>query len=87
MQIKLQVLKEDSRVKDGIEYLTITGLEVAEKPLLQMLDYSLRPDEKEANKGKLLGKVVTVQVENIRAIFAGRPQCSGTIVAVAVGAK
>lgn len=81
MNIKLTVLKEDSRMSGNVEYVTVTGMEQDKNPLLQMLDYSLRADERE-HKGKLVGKVIVVQVDNIRAIFAGRPQLSGKIVTV-----
>jgi len=81
MQIKMQVLSENSRESGGKVYHSVTGMEAGTSPLLQMLDYSLTQDEF-AHKGKLHGKVITLQVENIRAIFSGRPQLSGKLVSV-----
>lgn len=81
MTVKLTVLKEDARQKDGVEYLTVSGLEAGPTPLLQVLDYGLRADESQ-HKGKLLGKSLELQVESIRAIFAGRPQLTGRILKV-----
>ena len=78
MQVKAEVLAEDSRTKDGVEYVTLTCRELDAKPLLQMFDYGLRKEELE-HKGKLLGKTVNIQVNNIRAIFSGRPQFSGSM--------
>jgi len=78
------VLKEDSRVKDGVEYVTATVMEQGANPLLQMVDYGLRQEEK-VHKGKLLGKTLKIQVDNIRSIFSGRPQISGNIVEVVNG--
>jgi len=78
MILKLQVMAEDSRVKDGVEYVTVTCMECGKTPLLQMLDYGLRREEL-SHKGKLVGKVVEIQIDNIRGIFSGRPQMSGRI--------
>jgi len=80
MTLKLNVLAESSRVHEGVEYTTITGMEVSDKPLLQMVDYGLREEEKLVHKGKLMGKSVLLQVESIRAIFGGRPQLVGRLV-------
>ncbi|HEY1663075.1 MAG TPA: hypothetical protein VGI03_11710 [Verrucomicrobiae bacterium] len=76
MFIKAQVLAEDTQTRDGVEYVTVTCMESGPKPLLQMFDYGLRADEKQ-HKGKLVGKLVELQVNTIRAIFSGRPQMSG----------
>jgi len=78
MEIQAQVLAEDSRVSNGIEYVSVTCMEASPKPLLQMFDYSLRKEEM-PHKGKLLGKHVKLQISSIRAIFSGRPQMSGTL--------
>jgi len=78
MEILAKVLAESSQEKDGKEYVQVTCMEENAKPLLQMFDYSLRQDEK-AFKGKLVGKLVKLTVTNIRAIFAGRPQMSGSL--------
>lgn len=78
MEIKALVLAEDTREKDGVEYVTVTCMESSPKPLLQMFDYGLRQEEK-LHKGKLLGKQVTLHVNTIRAIFSGRPQMSGSM--------
>jgi len=82
MTVKLRVLAENSRVANGVEYVTATGMEESDKPLLQMIDYGLRLEEM-SHKGKLTGKTLELQVENVRAIFAGRPQFSGKILKVA----
>jgi len=76
MKINATVLKEVSQTRNGIEYVQIVCLESGPEPLLQMFDYSLREDEK-IHKGKLEGKQVVLQVDTIRAIFAGRAQMSG----------
>lgn len=79
MRIKLAVVKEDRREKDGVEYLTVTGTEVGPYAMLQFLDYGLRQDEK-IHKGKLMGKTIEIQVEQVRDVFGGRPQLVGSIV-------
>jgi len=76
MNITAQVLKEVSQTRNGIEYVQIVCLETGKDPLLQMFDYSLSADEK-IHKGKLEGKIVSLQIDTIRAIFSGRPQMSG----------
>jgi hypothetical protein len=76
MVIKANVLAETSQTKDNVEYVQITCMEDDANPLLQMFDYSLAPAEK-TQKGTLVGKKVKLQVSNIRAIFAGRPQFAG----------
>ena len=81
MVVKLTVLKEDARSSNGVEYVTCTGLEASDKPMLQMLDYGLRRDEFQ-HKGKLLGKVLELQVETVRDVFSGRPQLTGRILKV-----
>lgn len=81
MNIKMQVLAEDVRVVKNVEYVTVTGMEVGDKPLLQMFDYGLRAEEM-SHKGKLVGKVMDIHVECVRNIFSGRPQFSGKIVSV-----
>lgn len=80
MRLKLQVLKESARTSNNVEYVTVTGMEQGAEPLLQMVDYNLRSEEAGALKGKLTGKTVEIVVENIRGIFAGRPQLTGRIV-------
>jgi hypothetical protein len=81
MVIKSTVLAENSRVNNGVEYVSVTALEFGPSPLLQMFDYGLREDEK-SHKGKLVGKLVTIQVETIRSIFSGRPQLVGKLLSV-----
>jgi len=81
MNLKMQVLNEDVRVVKNIEYVTVTGMELGEKPLLQMFDYGLRQEEM-SHKGKLVGKQIEIHVESIRNIFSGRPQFSGKILSV-----
>jgi hypothetical protein len=82
MNIKAQVLAEDVQVRDGVEYVTVTVMELDANPLLQMFDYGLRQDERPIYKGKLVGKTVKLQIQTIRAIFAGRPQMQGHLVEV-----
>ena len=79
MIVNIRVLNESTREFSGKEWITITGPEESDKPLLQMMDYGLRQEESNL-KGKLLGKVVQVQVENIRSVFSGRPQLVGRVV-------
>jgi len=81
MQIKVQILSQSAQIRNGVEYVTVTGMEIGEQPLLQMVDYTLRPEESN-HKGALLGKSVKLQVECVRALFAGRPQLSGRILEV-----
>lgn len=76
MTLTAKVLKETTNSRDGVEYVTLTALEESANPLLQMFDYTLRREEL-VHKGRLVGKVVTLQVETIRAIFSGRPQFNG----------
>lgn len=76
MTLSATVLAESVQTRDGKEYVTVTAMEASPKPLLQMFDYTLRDDERD-HKGKLVGKTVELQVETVRAIFAGRPQLSG----------
>lgn len=83
MILKAQIMAEDVRSKDGVEYITLTAMEVSPTPLLQMFDYGLRREET-AHKGKLVGKVIEIQVETIRAIFSGRPQFAGRIIKLSV---
>jgi hypothetical protein len=78
MELQAQVLAEDVRVSNGVEYVTVTCMESSPNPLLQMVDYNLRQDEKQ-HKGKLVGKLVKLKVQTIRAIFSGRPQLSGSL--------
>lgn len=86
MRIEATVVAEDAQVRNGIEYVTITCMERGTEPLLQMFDYSLREDER-LHKGKLMGKPVAIQVQTIRAIFAGRPQMSGRLLGLNGSAK
>jgi len=81
MVLNVTVLNETTQNSSGREFVTVTGIEQGPKPLLQMVDYGLRADEL-AHKGKLVGKVVTIQVESVRALFAGRPQLVGRIESV-----
>jgi len=76
MKLRSVILAENVNTRDGIEYVTVTGMEQGEKPLLQMFDYTLNKADLE-HKGKLVGKSVEIQVETIRAIFSGRPQFNG----------
>jgi len=78
MVLKCQVLKETVTTRDGVEYVSLTAMESGPRPMLQMFDYTLRREELD-HKGKLVGKVVTLNVESVRAIFSGRPQFSGEI--------
>lgn len=86
MVIKLNVIAENSRENKGVEYTTVTAIEVGPTPMLQMVDYGLRQEEA-AHKGKLVGKVVTLHCEGVRAIFSGRPQLSGRILEVSANGK
>lgn len=81
MKIEALVMAEDVQVREGVEYVTITCMERTPEPLLQMFDYGLREEEK-LHKGKLLGKEVSLRVNTIRAIFAGRPQMQGRLLQV-----
>jgi len=81
MTLTLSVVAESSRTNKGVEYTTLTAIETGANPLLQMLDYGLRPEEA-SHKGKLVGKTVRLQVESVRALFGGRPQLSGRILEV-----
>jgi len=76
MKLEATVLAETVQVRDGVEYVTLTCMEMSTSPLLQMFDYGLRAEEK-ALKGTLIGKQVQLQVDTIRALFAGRPQMVG----------
>lgn len=78
MKIKVEAVKEESRESKGVEYTTVTVREVGEGALIQFLDYSLSGDEK-SHKGKLVGKVMEIEISSIRSIFAGRPQLNGRI--------
>jgi len=82
MVLTMSVLAESARQSNGVEYVTLTGLEHGSDPLLQMIDYTLRPEELQ-HRGKLGGKLVTIRVESVRAIFSGRPQLSGRLTKVA----
>jgi len=84
MQFKGTVLKEETRVADGVEYVTVTLLEDSPTPLLQMVDYSLSLEER-VHKGKLMGKKITIEVHNFRSIFAGRPQATGKLLEIPNG--
>lgn len=86
MVLQVQVLAENARTHNGVEYVTVTALEIGPTPLLQMVDYGLR-DEEKSHKGKLVGKSVRLQVENVRAIFSGRPQLTGRILEVSGNGK
>ena len=79
MKFKMEISGEDSRVSNGIEYVTVSGREVDPVPLQQFVEYGLRQEEKE-HKGKLVGKIVTIQVSDIGQIFHGRPRLSGKII-------
>lgn len=81
MILDMTVLAETSQVKDGVEYVQLSALESGATPLLQVCDYSLAPDET-GHKGKLVGKVIRIQVNTIRSLFSGRPQMSGKILSV-----
>jgi len=81
VKLTCSCLAESGRTHDGVEYLTATLLETGPTPLLQLMDYGLREEEKH-HKGKLQGKTIELQVETIRALFSGRPQLAGRIVAV-----
>ena len=81
MNLKAQVLSEDVQSRDGVEYVTVTCMETGPLPLLQMFDYGLRREEM-SHKGKLVGKSVDLQIKTIRAIFSGRPQMVGQLLAV-----
>jgi len=78
---KFAVLAENSRIHNGVEYNSVTALDTSVPPLLQMIDYGLRPEEA-AHKGKLVGKIIELQWENIRGLFSGRPQIVGRIISV-----
>jgi len=81
MNVRCLILAENVNTRDGVEYVTVTGMEQGVKPLLQMFDYTLTKTELE-HKGKLVGKIVELQVETIRAIFSGRPQFNGHLTVV-----
>lgn len=74
-------MKEETQTSKGVEYPTISVREVGDHPMLQIFDYGLRRDEQD-HKGKLVGKELELYVENVRSIFAGRPQINGKILAV-----
>lgn len=79
MLLNLQILAENVQTRNNVEYVTVTGMETGPTPLLQMVDYGLREEEKPL-KGKLVGKTISIQVESVRALFSGRPQLSGRLV-------
>lgn len=81
MIISITILAETVQTRNGVEYVTVTGMEAGQTPMLQMLDYGLRTEERE-HKGKLVGKQVQIQLESVRALFSGRPQLSGKILSV-----
>jgi len=86
VQLTATVLAETTQNSRGIEYHTLTALEAGPAPLLQMIDYTLRPEEA-AHRGKLVGKVIVLQVESIRSLFSGRPQLAGRILEVRSATK
>jgi len=81
MLLNLTILSESVQTRDGKEYVTVTGIEQGTRPMLQMVDYTLKPDEA-AHKGKLIGKGVVLHVEGVRALFSGRPQLNGKLESV-----
>lgn len=83
MQIKIKVQSENIRPYNGKEYVTATGMEDDATPISQLLDYQLREDEM-LHKGKLVGKVIRVQVTECPQIFHGRLRIDGKILEVAV---
>jgi len=57
--------------------LTLT--ETGACPLLQLIDYTLLPEE-EKLFGTLQGKALVLEVREIRSIFSGRPRMTGSLV-------
>lgn len=86
MQVTALTLAESVQTRDGVEYTTVTAMEQGPAPLLQMFDYTLRADEL-AHKGKLVGKVIVMRWDTIRALFSGRPQIIGAILSVGTPGK
>jgi len=82
MQILATVKREDSRESNGVEYCSATCIESGVEPMLQFFDYNLKADEKAQYKGKLVGKTLKLQIEQIRDVFSGRPQFVGRILGV-----
>jgi len=85
MLLQLTILAETVQVREGREFVTVTGIEQGTAPMLQMVDYTLKADEAAQHKGKLVGKGVSLHVESVRALFSGRPQLNGRLVSANSG--
>jgi len=85
MILDVAVMKEwkdrPYRTSQNVEVVphVITGLEVGESPMLQLIDYVLSPDEL-ALFGTLHGKRVKLRVNMFRNVFAGRARLDGNLV-------
>lgn len=69
------------RSKSGIEVQphVLTLMEVGESPMLQLMDYSLSPDEL-AGFGTYHGKRVKLKVNSVRNLFGGRARLDASLV-------
>jgi len=85
MLFKMTVIKETQGGYPGkrgfVTTFEVTGSEVGPNPLLQLVDYQLREEEK-AMFGRLVGKPLEIAVTEVRSIFSGRPRFSGQLVNV-----
>ena len=82
MVIEVEVKRESARVVKNVEYVSFTGRECGKSSTLeQFVEYNSAPDEAKM-KGQLVGKVITVEVSQIRSVFGGIPQVKGRIVKV-----
>lgn len=92
MKLQCTVLREwkdkPYRSKSGVEVVphVLTMTETGSSPLLQLIDYTLQPEELE-KFGTLQGKALVLEVREIRSIFSGRPRMSGQILWNGDGSK
>lgn len=85
MKLQCTVLREwkdkpyKSKSGEQIVPHVLTMTEMGSAPLLQLIDYTLLPEELE-KFGTLQGKALVLEVREIRSIFSGRPRMAGQIV-------
>lgn len=84
MILECVVLKEwkdrPYKTKAGAEVHphVLTCIEVGESPMLQMVDYTLKPEEL-ALFGTLHGKRIRLKVESFRGVFGTRARLDATL--------
>ena len=74
------------RTKQGVEVQphVLTLMETGEAPMLQLVDYALRPEEL-GLFGTLHAKKVRLKVSGVRNIFAGRARLDGELLVASDG--